>query len=115
MDAEQQTYAALSNTAAAASKPAMLANPSTPLAIGQGFVRDSIQKAINRMTRSSLGVFGSTPVGYLEAVGGSMPAAPRLGMRQAAFAIRVMCSSIPDTRRIAIGRTPLAKRLQEAI
>ena len=49
-------------------------------------MRDSIQKAINRMSRATLGVLGSTPVASLETMGGSMPAEPRLQFRQACYA-----------------------------
>ena len=82
---------------------------------GQSFMRDGVKRAINRMSRASLEVFGSTPVGFLEAVGGSMPAVPRMRMRQAAYAGRVSSASQPSTRQITMGRNPLAVRLREAI
>lgn len=55
-------------------------------------MRDSVQRAINRMSRASLGVLRSTPVSFLEAVGGSMPAEPRLQFRQACYAGRTASS-----------------------
>ena len=67
------------------------------------------------MSRSSLGVFGSTPIGFLEAIGGSMPAIPRLDARQAAYASRVMGSELPSTRQIAVGNTQLARRPLAAV
>ena len=81
----------------------------------QSFMRNGIQRAINRMSRASLGVFGSTPVGFLEAMGGSMPAVPRLKMRQAAYAGRVSSASQPSTRHLISGRNPPAVRLRETI
>lgn len=81
---------------------------------GQGSMRDDVQRAISLMSRSSMDVFGSTPVGFLEAAGGSMPAEPRLDMRQAVYANRVMSSELPDTRRVASGNTSLERRLREA-
>ena len=44
-----------------------------------------------------------------------MPAAPRLNQRQAAFAARTVSSSLPSTRQIASGSTPLAMRLGVAV
>ena len=82
---------------------------------GQGFMQDSIQKAINRMMRSSLGVLRSTPVAFLEAIGGSMPAGPRPDMRQASYAGRVMGAESEGIRAIGKGRGALAGGLRESL
>ena len=42
----------------------------------------SFQKSINRMARSALEVLPSTPVAFLQAEGGSAPAAARLERRR---------------------------------
>lgn len=44
-----------------------------------------------------------------------MPAAPRLRMRQVAFACRVMGSDISSTRQLAVGRVALASRIRDAV
>lgn len=82
---------------------------------GQRSVSETVQRSVNRMARASLGVFGSTPVSFLQSFGGSMPAVQRLNQRQAAFAARTVCSTHPSTRQIASGTTPLATRLKAAI
>lgn len=56
---------------------------------GQRGMGRAFQKSINRMSRASLGVLPSTPVAFLQAEGGSMPAVGRLDRRQEAFAIRL--------------------------
>ena len=82
---------------------------------GQRFTQDSIQKAINRMSRASLGVLPTTPVAFLESVGGSMPAGPRLQLRQASYAARVMSSETEEIRDIARGGGDLAARLRTSV
>lgn len=82
---------------------------------GQEFFRDEVQRSTNRMSRSSLGVFKSTPVSFLQSFGGSTPAEPRLNQRQAAFAVRAICSTHPSTRQIASGSTALARKLKVAV
>ena len=78
-------------------------------------MRDSVQKAINRMSRASLGVMKSTPVAFLESVGGSMPAVPRLQFRQACYAGRVAASEAEGIRDITAGCGELAQRLRASI
>ena len=82
---------------------------------GQSFMKDSIQKAINRMSRASLGVMRSTPISFLESVGGSMPAGPRLQFRQACYAGRVASSESEKIRDITAGGGELAQRLRASI
>ena len=82
---------------------------------GQRFMQDNIQKAINRMTRASLGVLRSTPVAFLETFGGSMPIGPRLQFRQACYAGRVLSSELEEIRNIAVGKGELARRLRGSI
>ena len=78
---------------------------------GQGFMRDSVQLAINRMSRASLGVLRPTPVSFLETVGGSIPAEPRLQFRQACYAGRTASSESRKIRDITAGEGELARRL----
>ena len=54
---------------------------------GQASMRKDFQRIINRMSRTTLGVLPSTPVAFLQAEGGSVPADARLNRRQEAFAI----------------------------
>ena len=82
---------------------------------GQSLMRDSIQKAINRMSRASLGVMRSTPVAFLESVGGSMPAGPRPQYRQACYAGRLAVSEAEGIRDITAGCGELAQRLRASI
>ena len=56
---------------------------------GQKGMRDTFQVGINRMSRATLGVLPSTPVSFLQAEGGSVPAEVRLRGRQEAFANRL--------------------------
>ena len=82
---------------------------------GQGFMRDSVQKAINRMSRASLGVLRSTPISFLETMGGSMPAEPRLLFRQACYAGRVASSESRGIRDITASNGELARRLRASV
>lgn len=82
---------------------------------GQAFMRVSIQRAINRMSRSSLGVLRSTPIAFLEAFGGSMLVVPRLDMRQAAYVGRVTSAEAEGIRAIAPGGGALAVRLRGSL
>ena len=82
---------------------------------GQRFMTDEIQKTINRMTRASLGVLGSTPVSFLQSMGGSMPAETRLQFRQACYAGRLASSESADIRDITRGDGELARRLRSTI
>ena len=79
---------------------------------GQGFMRDSIQRTINRMSRASLGVLRSTPIPFLEAMGGSMPAEARL---QACYAGRLAGSESAGIRDITTGDGDLARRLRASV
>ena len=81
---------------------------------GQRFMQDGIQRAINRMSRASLGVLRSTPVAFLESFGRSMQAGLRLQLRQACYAGRVM-SSESEVRDIAKGRGEFARRLRSSM
>ena len=82
---------------------------------GQRFMTDSIQRAINRMTRSSLGTLISTPVHFLQSVGGSMPAMARLQFRQACYAGRLAGSEASEIRDITTGDGELARRLRSTL
>lgn len=75
-------------------------------------MQDEIQRAINRMSRASMGVLRLTPVAFLETFGGSMPAGPRLQLRQASYAGRVVSSESEGIRNIARGKGELAVRLR---
>ena len=82
---------------------------------GQRFMTDKIQKTINRMTSASLGVLRSTPVSFLQSVGGSMPAETRLRFRQACYAGRLAGSESSEIQDITRGNGELAQRLRSAI
>ena len=82
---------------------------------GQRFMTDSIQKAINRMTRASLGVLKSTPVAFLQSMGGSMPAEARLQFRQACYAGRLAGSESASIRQITAGEGELARTLRGSL
>ena len=82
---------------------------------GQKFMTDSIQRAINRMTRSSLGTLGSTPVHFLQTMGGSMPAESRLQFRQSCYAGRLASSEASEIRDITTGDGELARRLRSTL
>ena len=62
---------------------------------GQKSMSRTFQKNINRMARATLGVLPSTPVAFLQAEGGSIPAEARLDGRQEAFAIRLASKEEP--------------------
>ena len=64
------------------------------------------------MTRSTLGALPSTPVAFLQAEGGSVPAVARLQGRQEAFAIRLAARREPVDGLLEAG-TGLGKRLRE--
>ena len=78
-------------------------------------MKDSIQKAINRMSRASLGVMRSTPVSFLQSMGGSMPAGPRPRFRQACYASRTAGSESEGIRDITAGSGELAQSLRASI
>ena len=82
---------------------------------GQRHMSSSIQRSINRMTRSALGTLKSTPVSFLQASGGSMPAEARLQFRQACYAGRLASSESADIRNITVGDGELAHRLRAAL
>lgn len=56
---------------------------------GQKGVEGEYQRAINRVARSTLGAFRSTPQGILAAESGLTPARPLLDYRQARFTHRL--------------------------
>ena len=72
---------------------------------GQASMSRAFQRSINRMSRSSLGVLSSTPVTFLQAEGGSLPAKGRLDRRQEAFAIR-LASTTPGPHTSLLRGTP---------
>ena len=78
-------------------------------------MQDSIQRAINRMSRASLGALPSMLIAFLESVGGSMPAGPRLQLRQAGYEARVMSSESEEIRNITRGGEELATRLRGSV
>ena len=80
---------------------------------GQPAMERSIQKVINRMARSKLGVMQSTPIPFLMANAGSMPAAPRLRARQKAFAVRTAASENPEIRGKTTRGGPLSRRIRD--
>ena len=57
---------------------------------GQKGVEGEYQRAINRMARSTLGAFRSTPQGILAGESGHTPARPLLDYRQARFTHRLL-------------------------
>ena len=73
----------------------------------------SFQLGINRMTRATLGVLPSTPVSFLQAEGGSVPAEARLRGRQEAFAVR-LASKSEGKGGLSAG-VGLGKRLQDMV
>lgn len=80
---------------------------------GQADMRKTFQKSISRMSRSSLGVLPPTPVAFLQAEGGSVPAEARLDRRQEAFVIR-LASAAPGPRASLLGASSgLGRRLRE--
>ena len=79
---------------------------------GQVGMSSAFQKGINRMTRATLGVLPSTPVAFLQAEGGSIPAVARLQGRQEAFAIRLAAREEPADGLLRAG-TGLGKRLRD--
>ena len=62
------------------------------------------------MTRATLGVLPSTPVAFLQAEGGSVPAEARLDGRQEAFAIRLASKEEPADGLLRV-QTGLGSRL----
>ena len=64
----------------------------------------------SRMARATLGVLPSTPVAFLQAEGGSVPAEARLNGRQEAFAIRLASREEP-TDGLQRAGTGLGSRL----
>ena len=81
---------------------------------GQKSMGRTFQKGINRMTRATLGVLPSTPVAFLQAEGGSIPAVARLNGRQEAFAVRLASREEPDDGLLRAG-TGLGERLRKMI
>ena len=79
---------------------------------GQKSMGKAFQIGINRMTRATLGVLPSTPVAFLQAEGGSVPAVARLQARQEAFAVRLASRDEPADGLLEAG-TGLGKRLRE--
>ena len=75
----------------------------------------AFQKSINRVARASLGVLPSTPVAFLQAEGGSLPAATRLDRRQSALATRLASAQRGPHSDIVRGQTTIGKRLRGAI
>ena len=80
---------------------------------GQQSAERSVQRIINRMARSALGVMQSTPIPFLMANAGSMPVIPRLQARQKAFAVRTVASESHEIRRTARRDSPLSKRIRD--
>ena len=79
---------------------------------GQKSMSRTFQVGINRIARATLGVLPSTPVAFLQAKGGSVPAVARLDGRQEAFAIRLASRDEPTDGLLKAG-TGLGKRLRE--
>ena len=79
---------------------------------GQKSMSSAFQRGINRVTRATLGVFPSTPVAFLQAEGGSVPATARLQGRQEAFATRLAAKKEPADGLLEAG-TGLGKRLRD--
>lgn len=70
---------------------------------------------INRISRATLSVLPSTPIAFLEAEGGSMPARARPDQRQEGFAVRLCSSPHARNYQIMLGNAPLAARLRGPI
>ena len=81
---------------------------------GQRNMSRTFQKNINRVTRATLGVLPSTPVAFLQAEGGSVPAEARLNGRQEAFAIRLASREEPSDGLLRAG-VGLGSRLRKMI
>ena len=81
---------------------------------GQRSMCQAFQRSINRMTRATLGVPPSTPVAFLQAEGGSIPAEARLDGRQEAFAVRLASREGQQGRLLQAG-TGLGSRLRSAV
>ena len=82
---------------------------------GQAGMERTFQRSINRMARASLGVLPSTPVAFLQAEGGSLPARSRLEKRQAAFATRLASAPSGPHAEVVHGETGLGRRLRESL
>ena len=79
---------------------------------GQATLERSVQRSINRIARSTLGVMQSTPIPFLMENAGSMPAGQRLRARQKAFAVRTVASESAEIRKVGMRRGPLAERIR---
>ena len=82
---------------------------------GQRGMGRTFQRSINRMSRATLGVLPSTPVAFLQAEGGSIPATARLNRRQEAFAIRLSSTSGEPHGSLLRSRVGLGARLRGAV
>lgn len=82
---------------------------------GQKSMSGTFQRIINRVSRATMGVLASTPVVFLQAEGGSMPAAARLDRRQEAFAIRLASSSRRPHEDLLRSEIGLGSRLRRAV
>lgn len=67
------------------------------------------------MARAILGVLPSTPVAFLQAEGGSLPARARLDKRQAAFEFRLASAPGGPHTGLLGARTGLGERLRESL
>ena len=78
----------------------------------------TFQKSTNRMARASLGVLSSTPIAFLQAEGGSLPARARLEKRKTSFTIR-LASALGGPHAALVrggpGRSGLGGRLRERL
>ena len=82
---------------------------------GSGRHEKGLPEEHKQISRASMGVLSSTPVAFLQAEGGSVPAGARLDRRQEAFAIR-LASTIPGPRRDLLQATSgLGRRLRGRI
>ena len=81
----------------------------------QRIMSDSIPRSINRMTRLSLGVLKSTPVSFLQTMGGSIPTKARLQCRQAYYTERLAGSESAEICDITVGEGELAQCLRSAL
>ena len=73
------------------------------------------QRTLKRMRRATLGALPSTPIAFLGAEGGSIPARARLDRRQEGFAARLCSSTLLGHRRTIQGATHLGTRLCSAV
>lgn len=76
---------------------------------------NSFQKTLNRISRATLGASPLTPIPFLEAEGGSTPAAGRPERKQECYARRFRASADRAHREVVKGANPLATRLLESV